>query len=122
MQHFDGIPLEPVTVSGSPPQHIVGMVTGLKRSSDESETFEAKHRHLLEFHPHSRLVTDFELMNVLGTGTFGTVYRARSKLDDVMYAIKRSRRRFHGIEDKNKMMHEVSSQMVQKLPSFVCNF
>ena len=94
----------------SPPKHIVGMVTGLKRGNDDQQTSDAKHRHLLEFHPHSRLVTDFELLNVLGTGTFGTVYRARSKLDDVLYAIKRSRRRFRGNEDKNKMMHEVSRQ------------
>jgi serine/threonine protein kinase len=103
----NNLPL-PLLPTGSPPKHIVGMVTGLKRGNDESSAMEAKHRHLLEFHPHSRLMTDFELINVLGTGVFGTVYRARSKLDDVMYAIKRSRRRFRDSEDKNKMMHEVS--------------
>ena len=74
------------------------MVTGLKCGNEDSLSADTKH------HPHSRLSTDFDLMNVIG---IGTVYRARSHLDDILYAIKRSRRRFHGTEDKNKMMHEV---------------
>ena len=80
------------------------MVTDLKCGNEDSLSADTKHRNLPEFHPHSRLSTDFDLMNVIG---IGTVYRARSHLDDIFYAIKRSRRRFHGTEDKNKMMHEV---------------
>lgn len=37
----------------------------------------------------SRLVADFEMVCTLGTGEFGTVYRARNKKDRCEYAIRR---------------------------------
>lgn len=54
----------------------------------------------------SRLAHDFDIVDVIGTGVFGTVYRARGRLDNVMYAVKRSKR-FKGHMAKEKMMHEV---------------
>lgn len=55
----------------------------------------------------SRLANDFDIVNVIGTGTFGTVYRVKGKIDEVLYAVKRSIRRFRGSLDRTRMMHEV---------------
>ena len=55
----------------------------------------------------SRLNSDFDIVDVIGTGSFGTVYRAKGKVDDIIYAVKRSRRRFKGMIDRARMMHEV---------------
>lgn len=60
-----------------------------------------------EFIPLSRFLADFDDLGIIGTGSFGTVFRARSRLDGAMYAIKRSNRKFRGNSDKLRMMHEV---------------
>eukprot|EP01041_Mallomonas_annulata_P002940 gene2940-5778_t len=56
---------------------------------------------------YSRLATDFDMVEIIGTGSFGTVYQARGKLDNVLYAVKRSHARFRGTIDRQRMMHEV---------------
>jgi serine/threonine protein kinase len=45
----------------------------------------------------------------LGTGSFGTVYRAQGNIDGVLYAIKKSRRRPHNESERATMMHEVQA-------------
>jgi serine/threonine protein kinase len=43
----------------------------------------------------------------IGSGSFGTVYRVRGKLDGIGYAIKKSRRRPHSQHERTSMMSEV---------------
>jgi len=57
----------------------------------------------------SRLATDFEIVDVIRVGSFGTVYRARGLLDNVMYAVKRSQGRFRGASERDEMLHEVQA-------------
>lgn len=59
--------------------------------------------------PISRLDNDFEIVDTIGKGTFGVAYRARNKIDGLLYAVKRSLRRFRGNLDKENMMHEVQA-------------
>ena len=59
--------------------------------------------------PTSRLDNDFEIVDTIGKGTFGVAYRARNKIDGLLYAVKRSLRRFRGNLDKENMMHEVQA-------------
>lgn len=55
----------------------------------------------------SRMETDFEILEEIGNGVFGSVYKARGKIDGVQYAVKRSLRRFRSDSDREKMVHEV---------------
>ena len=41
--------------------------------------------------PSSRLDSDYERVSVIGTGTFGQVFCAKSKVDGCLYAIKMSK-------------------------------
>ena len=59
---------------------------------------------------------------LVGTGSFGTVYRAQGVLDGVMYAIKKSRRRPHNQSERTSMMHEVSPHAYRECVVCVCVF
>jgi hypothetical protein len=59
---------------------------------------------------YSRMNSDFCIIDIIGTGTFGTVYRAKGVCDNVTYAIKKSRSQFKGAADKSMMMHEVNTR------------
>jgi len=54
-----------------------------------------------------RFQNDFEVIRTLGGGIFGTVYAARGIVDSAEYAVKKSKRRFHGDNDREKMMMEI---------------
>lgn len=58
---------------------------------------------------YSRLYKDYEIIDILGSGSFGTVYRVRGKLDGIGYAIKKSRRRPHSQNERASMMLEVQA-------------
>jgi len=58
---------------------------------------------------YSRLNNEFRILDVIGTGTFGTVYRAEALLDGVVYAVKKSRKRPHNQTERTAMMHEVQA-------------
>ena len=58
---------------------------------------------------------DFELLGLLGSGTFADVYKVRAKSDNRLYAIKRNRRQFRGKRDREMAMAEVQS--MQRLQS-----
>ena len=57
--------------------------------------------------PKSRFDTDFEVIGELGKGSFGAVYKAMSKLDGCMYAIKKLGRSPKGNADRDRMLKEV---------------
>ncbi|KAL3827630.1 hypothetical protein ACHAXA_000503 [Cyclostephanos tholiformis] len=52
--------------------------------------------------------SDFDNLGILGSGAFADVYKVRSrKADRRLYAIKRTRRQFRGIKDRERAMVEV---------------
>ena len=59
--------------------------------------------------PPSRFASDFQIEHIIGSGTFGTVYCCKGKMDSVLYAVKRSKRRFNGIKERNLMLSEVTA-------------
>ncbi|XP_037087702.1 membrane-associated tyrosine- and threonine-specific cdc2-inhibitory kinase-like [Pollicipes pollicipes] len=56
----------------------------------------------------------FEDKQPIGTGCFGEVFSARSKLDGKMYAIKKSRQRFRSNADRRRRLEEVRKH--ERLP------
>lgn len=59
--------------------------------------------------PVSRFQSDFEVLSVIGSGSFGEVYRARSRVDGMEYAVKCTRRRFKGQADRARYLQEVKA-------------
>jgi serine/threonine protein kinase len=57
----------------------------------------------------SRFQADFEVLSVIGSGSFGEVYRARSRVDGMEYAVKCTRRRFKGQADRARYLQEVKA-------------
>mmetsp|Transcript_38242 Transcript_38242/g.80460 ORF Transcript_38242/g.80460 Transcript_38242/m.80460 type:complete len:1393 (+) Transcript_38242:345-4523(+) len=51
--------------------------------------------------------SDFDNLGILGSGAFADVYKVRSKKDRKFYAIKRTRRQFRGVKDRERAMAEV---------------
>lgn len=61
--------------------------------------------------------SDFENLGCLGRGSFADVFKARSKSNSNLYAIKRNRRQFRGVKDRERAMAEVRT--MQRLQSSV---
>ncbi|MGK3749935.1 MAG: hypothetical protein ACI8RD_002233 [Bacillariaceae sp.] len=57
--------------------------------------------------PPSRFYSDFDVIAELGSGSFGNVFQALSRLDGCMYAIKVAHRVARGESDKDRMLKEV---------------
>ena len=53
--------------------------------------------------------SDFENVGILGSGAFADVFKVRSKKDQAFYAIKRTRRQFRGVKDRERAMSEVNT-------------
>ena len=56
---------------------------------------------------------DFENLGQLGSGNFAVVYKAKSRIDNCVYAIKKNRRQFRGKRDRENALAEV--RMMQRL-------
>ncbi|XP_053384462.1 membrane-associated tyrosine- and threonine-specific cdc2-inhibitory kinase-like isoform X2 [Mercenaria mercenaria] len=56
----------------------------------------------------------FQVISQLGAGSFGEVYKVKSKEDSKFYAVKKSRDRFRGQSDRRRKLEEVAKQ--EKLP------
>jgi len=63
------------------------------------------------------LSTSFEVLSLLGSGTFADVYKVRSKSDNRLYAVKKNRRQFRGKRDREQALAEV--RHMQRLQSAV---
>ncbi|KAK7862324.1 hypothetical protein R5R35_005220 [Gryllus longicercus] len=59
---------------------------------------------------HSRIYQEFEMMKLLGKGSFGNVYKVRNKLDGGIYAIKRIE-----LDPKNKQLNRKITREVKLL-------
>lgn len=57
--------------------------------------------------PQSRFHSDFDVIDELGNGSFGNVFKVMSRLDGCMYAIKVAHRPAKGNADKDRMLKEV---------------
>jgi len=57
--------------------------------------------------PKSRFNQDFDVIDQLGNGSFGTVYKCLSRLDGCMYAVKAAKRKAKGAADRDRMLKEV---------------
>ncbi|GBG24357.1 Wee1-like protein kinase [Hondaea fermentalgiana] len=55
----------------------------------------------------SRFKEEFEEVGILGTGTFGTVFKCRNRLDGCLYAVKVTKQRFKGRADRERVLKEV---------------
>eukprot|EP00039_Didymoeca_costata_P012561 m.181286 g.181286 ORF g.181286 m.181286 type:complete len:472 (+) comp15514_c0_seq7:280-1695(+) len=51
----------------------------------------------------------FEVMGELGKGSYGVVYKVRSKQDSQLYAVKKTTRKFKSKSDRWRMLEEVRS-------------
>jgi len=65
------------------------------------------------------MATSFEILGMLGRGTFADVYKVRSKKDGHLYAVKKHRRQFRGRRDREMTMAEV--RHMQRLQSTKSN-
>jgi len=70
----------------------------------------------------SRFHQDFEIIDTIGNGSFGTVYKCKSRLDGCTYAIKANKRRAKGSADRNRMLQEVKALAVLSDVSDVAAF
>ncbi|CAJ1967302.1 unnamed protein product [Cylindrotheca closterium] len=72
----------------------------------------------------NRLVSfrnDFEVISSLGSGAFADAFKVRAQIDGRLYAVKRNRRKFRGIRDRNLALAEVQHmQRLQDVGTAAC--
>ena len=54
---------------------------------------------------HSRFKSDYELLEVIGNGYFGTVYKCLNKIDGLIYAIKCTKNKIHCNFNNNEFIY-----------------
>ena len=57
----------------------------------------------------SRYRSDFEELQLLGKGGFGSVYKVRGRVDKLLYAVKRIKLKRRGAEENRRIVREVST-------------
>lgn len=79
-------------------------------------------------HPSSSIIFDselpekeyveshFEIIEIIGSGSFSDVFRARSKSNGLCYALKRSKQPFSGFVDRYKRLQEVRNMWLASGP------
>lgn len=55
----------------------------------------------------SRMQADYHIIDVIGSGNFGSVYRAKRTLDNMVYAVKQSRQQANNTAERSIMLREV---------------
>ncbi len=69
--------------------------------------FSSLHDHASE--PVDYFEANFEVVDVLGSGSFSDVFRVRRKSDACSFALKRSKNQFSGIVDRQRRLQEVEN-------------
>jgi membrane-associated tyrosine- and threonine-specific cdc2-inhibitory kinase len=87
-----------------------------KRRSGTASDYDTSHPMATSLSSKSVSMADsFEVLSMLGSGTFADVFKVRSKVDNRLYAVKRNRRQFRGKRDRARALSEVHS--MQRLQS-----
>ncbi|GJQ13403.1 hypothetical protein GpartN1_g5194.t1 [Galdieria partita] len=73
----------------------------------QCSSFEGNPRRFQQFLQLSRYTRDFEELGVLGSGSFGKVYKCRARLDGCLYAIKLISRKCASLCDRNRAIKEI---------------
>lgn len=81
----------------------------LQSDSDRGQSNISRSRTEQDSYPSSRFDQDFEILGELGNGSFGYVYKCRSRLDGCTYAVKAAKRRVKGTLDREQMLKEVTA-------------
>jgi serine/threonine protein kinase len=55
----------------------------------------------------NKFETQFEVIEVLGSGSFGEAFKVKSKMDGRLYAIKKTKQKYQGMGDRNRKLEEV---------------
>jgi serine/threonine protein kinase len=74
---------------------------------DDDDRVSSSNGSAQQYIPQSRFYSDFDVIEELGSGSFGNVFKVLSRLDGCMYAIKVAHRQAKGMLDKERMMKEV---------------
>lgn len=83
-------------------------------------SFERNSRRFENFLKLSRYTRDFEELGVLGSGSFGKVYKCRSRMDGCVYAVKLISRKCASSCEKNRVIKEIHALAAfTKCPRFV---
>ena len=69
-----------------------------------------------------RLGSDFEMLQQLGAGAFGTICLHRHRLDGILYAIKRSKQPVRGAAHEQKLLREVYAHAVLQQQDHVVRY
>jgi serine/threonine protein kinase len=108
-ENFDEHNMSPKTETGS-----TGGDTVMFDHSDGIDAMANNDRFSLGEHDLGSVsFSSFVNLGVLGSGAFADVYKVRSKHNQKCYAIKRTRRQFRGVKDRERAMAEV--QTMQRL-------
>uniref|UniRef100_K3X147 Protein kinase domain-containing protein n=1 Tax=Globisporangium ultimum (strain ATCC 200006 / CBS 805.95 / DAOM BR144) TaxID=431595 RepID=K3X147_GLOUD len=80
-----------------------------KRSHRKRQSFPAAWGSGVTAAPMSKYLTDFNELELLGSGSFSKVYKCMKKLDGWVYAVKKSKRHFRGKADTERALREVQA-------------
>ncbi|EME32525.1 wee1-like protein kinase [Galdieria sulphuraria] len=86
----------------------------------QCSSFDGNPKRLQQVLQLSRYTRDFEELGVLGSGSFGKVYKCRARLDGCLYAIKLISRKYASLCERNRAIKEIHALAAfSKCPSFV---
>lgn len=80
-----------------------------KRSHRKRQSFPTTWGSGLNATPMSKYLTDFNELELVGSGSFSKVYKCMKKLDGWVYAVKKSKRHFRGKADTELALREVQA-------------
>ncbi|EGD74480.1 WEE protein kinase [Salpingoeca rosetta] len=95
-----------------------------KRGHDDSQPLLRNNPqpHKKTFSVVRRYREEFVEESILGKGDFGTVYKCRHKLDGMVYAIKKSRKRIAGLAEERQLLREVYAHAVLQAQPYIVRY
>ncbi len=59
----------------------------------------------------NKFITDFEVIQKIGEGSFGEAFKVRSKIDGQFYAVKKAKEKYLGYRDRDQKLSEVHKSL-----------